>query len=200
MYLQVQAIMEEYLRTSNYGNNWYPVNNGYSANMTFSFQKFNNILYVGTSDGGVWKSSNNGDNWSFFNDSLTATAIRGLRIFNGYLWAASYNYGLWKRYVGYPTNIKTISSEISLKFDLFQNYPNPFNPTTIINFDIAKKGYVKLIIYDVMGREVTTLVNQKLNAGSYKIDWNGSNYSSGVYFYKLETSDFVQTKKMILLK
>jgi photosystem II stability/assembly factor-like uncharacterized protein len=187
-------------RTSNYGSNWISVNNGFSANMSFSFQKLNYDIYVGTSDGGVWKSSNNGANWSFYNDSLPATTIRGLRIIDGYLWAASYNFGVWKRYVGYPNEINNNLSEIPKLSSLSQNYPNPFNPTTNIIFDLPKSGFTKISVYDAIGRLITTLLNQDLRAGSYKVDWDASNYPSGVYFYKLEAGDFTETKKMILLK
>ncbi len=85
-------------------------------------------------------------------------------------------------------------------FCLSQNYPNPFNPVTNIKFDIPKSSFVSLKIYDVTGREVATLINDILNAGIYNVDWNGSSYSSGVYFYKLEVNGFSDTKKMILVK
>jgi len=85
-----------------------------------------------------------------------------------------------------------------------QNYPNPFNPSTNINFAIPKSSYVKLTIFDILGREVATIVNEKLNAGTYNTNWSAeggaSKYSSGVYFYKLEAVDFIETKKMILIK
>jgi hypothetical protein len=83
---------------------------------------------------------------------------------------------------------------------LNQNFPNPFNPTTKVRFDLPKSTHAKLIIYDILGREVTTLVNEKLNAGSYEVSWHASAYPSGVYFYKLETEEFTNTKKMVLLK
>jgi hypothetical protein len=85
-------------------------------------------------------------------------------------------------------------------FSLLQNYPNPFNPTTYIKFDLPQQSYVKLIIYDMLGREIETLVNEKLNAGSYSYDWNGDKFASGVYFYKLIAGDFVETRKMVLIK
>jgi photosystem II stability/assembly factor-like uncharacterized protein len=96
-------------------------------------------------------------------------------------------------------NIKENVSEIN-EYDLKQNYPNPFNPFTNLEFKIAKHGFVKLIIYDLTGKEVAVLVNQSMNAGKYKISFNGNNLSSGVYYYKLEANDFLETKKMILLK
>ena len=96
--------------------------------------------------------------------------------------------------------INQVSSEIPERFSLYQNYPNPFNPTTNIKFDIQKTSVTKLIIYNTLGREVATLVNEELKAGSYQTDWNGSNYSSGVYFYTLQAGDFIETKKMMLIK
>jgi len=97
------------------------------------------------------------------------------------------------------TNI-TYISEIPKEFKLYNSYPNPFNPSTKIKFDIPKSSYVNLIIYDILGKEVFVLVNEKLNTGIYHVDWDGSNYPSGVYFYKLITDDYVSVKKMILLK
>jgi uncharacterized delta-60 repeat protein len=96
--------------------------------------------------------------------------------------------------------IQNISSEIPNGFSLSQNYPNPFNPTTNIEFAVSKSSPVKLVIYDLAGREVETLVNEKLSAGIYRADWNASEYTSGVYFYKLQTEGFFETKKMILTK
>ncbi len=85
-------------------------------------------------------------------------------------------------------------------FTLGQNYPNPFNPSTTIVFDIAKESKVKLTVYNVIGQEVTTLVNDVRPGGKYKITWNASNLASGVYFYRLEAGGFVMTKKMLLIK
>lgn len=97
------------------------------------------------------------------------------------------------------TGIQT-SNEIPKDFVLEQNFPNPFNPNTIINFSLPSSGLVKLKIYNSLGKEVQTLVNKNLSAGSYSIDFNASNFSGGVYFYKLETENFSKTKKMILVK
>jgi len=92
------------------------------------------------------------------------------------------------------------NNKLPHEYKLFQNYPNPFNPSTTIQFEIPKPSYTKLMIYDVMGREVMVLVNEELKAGSYKVDFDGSNYSSGVYFYKLISNKFSEIKKMILMK
>ncbi|MFZ4590704.1 MAG: T9SS type A sorting domain-containing protein, partial [Ignavibacteria bacterium] len=85
-------------------------------------------------------------------------------------------------------------------YELFQNYPNPFNPTTKINFSIPKSGFVSLKIYDITGREVKTLLNEIKQAGNYAVDFNGSLLSSGVYFYRIQSGDFVMTKRMVLVK
>jgi hypothetical protein len=96
--------------------------------------------------------------------------------------------------------INPVSSEIPGSFRLYQNYPNPFNPVTNIKFDIPKSSPVKIAVYDISGREISTLVNEQLSAGSYDINWNGSEHASGVYFYKLETGSFTEVKKMVLVK
>ncbi|RPI19117.1 MAG: T9SS C-terminal target domain-containing protein [Ignavibacteriae bacterium] len=92
-------------------------------------------------------------------------------------------------------------NEIPKEFKLYQNYPNPFNPTTQIEFSIPKNNiHVNIIVYDVSGKIVSILVNEKLNAGTYKVDFNGESLASGVCFYKLETEGFVETKRMVILK
>ena len=106
------------------------------------------------------------------------------------------------------TGIKPISSELPDNYILYQNYPNPFNPGTKIKFSIPflpldkgeAEGVVRLTIYDNLGREVATLVNEKLSPGTYEVEWDASNYPSGVYFYKFTSGDFSQTKKMLLIK
>lgn len=100
----------------------------------------------------------------------------------------------------YIISVHPISLNIPSVYKLYQNFPNPFNPRTVINFDLPNVSFVKLVIYDILGREITALVNEKLKQGTYEMDWDASNYPSGVYFYKLTSSDFSDTKKMILVK
>jgi len=106
---------------------------------------------------------------------------------------------------GEPIGIRPISTNIPKAFELEQNYPNPFNPTTIFKIQISKLSDVKVVVYDVLGRETTTLVNQQLKPGTYEVSWDASNYPSGVYFYQLTVSSeqlavFKETKRMVLLK
>ncbi|HEY5533689.1 MAG TPA: S8 family serine peptidase [Ignavibacteria bacterium] len=98
------------------------------------------------------------------------------------------------------TDVTPISMTIPDEYSLSQNYPNPFNPTTKINFALPKQGFVTLKIYDVLGREVRTLVNEVKSAGQYSVDFNASEFASGVYFYKLETNGFNDVKRMMLIK
>lgn len=100
----------------------------------------------------------------------------------------------------YYNPIGISNNRVPLTNMLYQNYPNPFNPRTKIKYQLAKQENVKLIIYDILGREVTTLINDKLNQGSYEAEWDASKYASGVYFYKLITGDFIETKKMVIVK
>ncbi|MBK8550824.1 MAG: S8 family serine peptidase [Ignavibacteria bacterium] len=96
--------------------------------------------------------------------------------------------------------ISNYNSQVPDKYSLSQNYPNPFNPVTNLEFGISKSGFVSLKIYDVLGKEVATLVNEKLSPGTYNYNFNASDLTSGVYFYKLESEGFAETKRMLLLK
>jgi hypothetical protein len=98
------------------------------------------------------------------------------------------------------TGITPNNGNIPTKYNLSQNYPNPFNPATKINFALPKQGFVTLKIYDVLGREVRTLVNEVKSAGQFSVDFNASEYSSGVYFYRLESEGFSDIKRMVLIK
>jgi photosystem II stability/assembly factor-like uncharacterized protein len=108
---------------------------------------------------------------------------------------------------GGPIGINVLNNKIPKKFSLFQNYPNPFNPSTVISFSIGipsgqlvVNSYTKLVVYDILGNEVSTLVNEQLKPGTYEVEFNGDNFASGVYYYTLQTESFNQTKRMVLLK
>ncbi len=98
------------------------------------------------------------------------------------------------------TLINSKSTLRTLKFEMAQNYPNPFNPTTIINYSVSKRCLVMIKVYDVLGKEVKTLVNEERRSGNYSVEFDGSKLSSGVYFYRMQAGDFIETKKLILLK
>jgi hypothetical protein len=135
-------------------------------------------------------------------DSLNVFYIRDLKAggwVNNTAWGKAPVYGIFKKtsLVG----ISQINTQV-VSYELSQNYPNPFNPTTNIKFSIPKSNFTTLIIYDEVGREITRLVNQRLNTGSYVYEFSGDKYnlSSGVYYYKLISGDFIQAKQMVLIK
>lgn len=99
-----------------------------------------------------------------------------------------------------PIGIIPISNEIPGNFELMQNFPNPFNPITNINFSLPASGHVKLVINDILGKEVEVLVDEVINAGIYSVNWNAINNTSGIYFYRIITTEYSDVKKMILLK
>jgi len=86
------------------------------------------------------------------------------------------------------------------RYELHQNEPNPFNPVTNINYDIPKNSFVKLVVYDLLGKEIKTLVNENKTSGRYSVSFNGLNLPSGVYLYRLETDNFTDVKKMLMIK
>ena len=98
------------------------------------------------------------------------------------------------------TDVESNDPDIPSSFVLSQNYPNPFNPSTTISYSLPQSGFVQLKVYDMLGREVTTLVNKEQTSGNYKIEFNASNLTSGVYFYRLQSGSFAETKKLIFLR
>jgi hypothetical protein len=99
-----------------------------------------------------------------------------------------------------PIGIEPISSEVPASFELGQNYPNPFNPKTNFGLRIADFGFVSVKIFDITGKEVATLVNEELNAGTYNVDFDASHLSSGTYFYRMTAGEFKNVKKMVVVK
>ncbi len=99
-----------------------------------------------------------------------------------------------------PTSVETIHSNNPIRFELKQNYPNPFNPTTKIKYQLPDAGFVTLKVYDVLGNEIATLVNEEKQTGTYEITWYAENLPSGIYFYRLQAGSFILTKKMVLMK
>lgn len=110
------------------------------------------------------------------------------------------NWSVIRNFTIRTIGIKQISSEIPGSFKLLNNYPNPFNPVTNIKFDLPKDVFITIKICDLRGREIKTIVNEFKNAGSYIVSFNGSELASGVYFYRIQAGDFVQTKRMVLIK
>jgi hypothetical protein len=166
-------------------------------------QVYNKIIkYVSNDSAGI--PLNNND-WTEHKISLNSLAGQNVYLCFRY-WMNTAIDGLWCNidnvFIGNRSaiGIQNISSEVPKKFDLKQNYPNPFNPITNIEFDMAKSEFATLVVYNMAGQVVETLVNQQLNAGTYKVDFDASRYASGTYLYRLTAGNFVKTSKMILVK
>lgn len=152
-------------------------------------------------DGATWENDTRLTN-SAFDSFYPSVTVSGTAV---YVYWQDNRDGNFEMYfktdpTGNPIGIVNISSEVPQSFSLLQNYPNPFNPETNIKFLVSKQAFVNIAVYDNLGREITTLVNQQLNPGTYRVNWNASNYPSGVYFYKLISDKYTETRKMVLLK
>ena len=192
------------LITSNGGSNWNTQTSPGTGNFggfTGSYAPVDNTLQISwyvRSDNKIY-SSLFGANWQLEHTAPAGTYryITG-GPFGGPFWAVRNNGGI--SYHSMISGIKHVGSEIPKSFSLSQNYPNPFNPETKIKFQIAKSSFTKLVIYDELGREIESLVNEQLNAGTYEVNFDGSKFSSGIYFYVMKTDGFTDAKKMILVK
>ncbi|MCI0449416.1 MAG: YCF48-related protein [Chlorobi bacterium] len=191
-------------RTTNFGSNWDTIGRVQYPNNEFNYSVFFPSLstgYCGGTSGFTYKTTNGGFSWNqqvvpsnsyrgdfyFVNDSVGWSIGGGGHIFK------TTNGGTY-------VSVEPISSLIPENFKLYQNYPNPFNPVTNVIFEIAFEDNVEIIVYDILGRKVEILVNEKLNTGKYKVNFRGDNLSSGIYICKLITSKFQESKTMVLIK
>lgn len=192
-----------FMVTSNGGVNW-TINASLDTLMAFGLTNTSSTtFYMVSSKGGgycIRKTTNSGANWYVQSSGNDKSLISVRFVDQSTGWITGAGIILNTNNGGGPIGIKKISNEVPNKYSLEQNHPNPFNPSTFFNFDIVLKGNVKITIFDALGREVETIMNQDLQTGKYKIEWNAGNYTSGVYFYRLETAGFTETKKMILLR
>jgi photosystem II stability/assembly factor-like uncharacterized protein len=188
-------------KTTNNGSNW--VQLATPTNRTFNSISFANPNYgIAVGDfGNIATTTNGGITWSL-KTNVTGSELNGVCTFDSLNATIIGSDGIILRTSngGNPIGVNPVSLEIPVYYYLHQNYPNPFNPITKIKFNIPQLSNAKIIIYDLLGREITTLVNEQLKPGIYEVDWNGSNYASGVYFYSLETDEYKETKRMVLIK
>jgi photosystem II stability/assembly factor-like uncharacterized protein len=193
------------VKTTNSGANWTLMTSGTTESL-FGV-KFIDALtgYACGNNGAIVRTTDGGNNWT----AQTSPIIEILTD----VWFTSANTGYistWSGKVLKTTNggmvpVTPISTEVPKEFSISQNYPNPFNPTTNIRFSIPQVGNgrdrsVQIILYDVLGNVVETLVNDKISPGTYEVTFNASNYSSGIYYYKLIAGGFTDAKKMVLIK
>ena len=188
-------------RSSDDGINWESINSGLSNLEIHSLAIFNDYVFAGT-ENGIFISNDTGTTWSELNIGLPPnTSISSIEINsqNDIIYLGTSSNGIWKARLSEITSIKA-DHKPAVNFMLAQNYPNPFNPTTNIEYQIPNREFVTLKVYDVLGNEVATLVNEEKPGGSYTIKFDGSKLSSGVYFYRLQAGEYSSTKKLILMK
>src|SRR3990172_8710387 len=200
----------EVIKTTNGGSRWNRLMEClYATFKTITFVNSNTGYVVGL-EGVILKTTDGGSNWLTQNSNTTneLTSVYFVNSNTGYIAGSNV---LLKTINGGVIGIHKEENQLPQKFELYQNYPNPFNPSTKIRFDIppsegAGGRIVRLIIFDILGSEITSLVNEPLSSGVYEVEWDGSNYASGIYFYriaihsdKLITEEFSQTHKMILV-
>lgn len=192
-------------RTTNAGLNWdtVAVLPGMSTDFLYSVHFVNPLTgWTGGSNSLLYKTTNGGFNW--YQQSVPVPLfVWNFCFLNDTVgWATGGNQGI----IIHTTNggtylgIEPISNIIPKTFNLFQNYPNPFNPVTKIRFQISNATKVKLVIFDMLGREIEVLIDENLKTGIYETEWDAGKFSSGVYFYRLITDHITLTKKMILIK
>lgn len=150
--------------------------------------------------GKIIRTDNGGQNWSA-QQSHTGYYLTSVDFINSETgWIVGSNGVILKTVTGGITSVSNNSSEIPSGYILNQNYPNPFNPVTKIKFEIPEEGLTEIIIYDMLGKEVQTLINRNLEAGRHEVTFDGSNVVSGIYFYKITSGNFSQLKKMVLIR
>ncbi len=188
-----------FLSTNN-GSSWTAVNSGLTNTAVNSLVTSSANLFAGTG-GGVFLSTDNGSTWAAVNSGLTNTVVYSLATSGANLFAGTNGSGVWWRPLSQMlTSVKPSADGMPDHFILGQNYPNPFNPVTKIRFTVPLPQIVSLKIHDLSGREVATLVDRLLLPGDHEAFFNAAILPSGVYFYRLQTASFTETKKLVVLK
>ena len=188
------------LRSTDVGENWLVITQLVLSGLNRICITDSLKAYI-TAGGQIFHTSNMGLNWVSQKFPYTTSGVAvDVDFFGNTGMIVGPGGSILKTTTGGNVFVQNTSEVIPEMFTLHQNYPNPFNPITNIRFNLPKNGFVTLKVFDILGREVTTLVNEKLSAGSYETNWDGSSYPSGVYFYRLVTNGFKQIKKMILVK
>lgn len=194
-------------RTTNYGSSWTSIKGNLPdapINDVVINPYYYSTLYIAT-DVGVMVTTNLGASWSLLGNGMPqAIPCHDLTIHKPTGKLVVWTHGRSAYYTMTLVGVTQQNNEVPEKYTLYQNYPNPFNPKSKIKYQIAKSQIqnrkVLLVIYNSLGQEIQTLVNDVQSAGTYEVEWDGTNYPSGIYFYRLTAGDFNDTKRMILIK
>jgi photosystem II stability/assembly factor-like uncharacterized protein len=189
-----------YKSTDN-GGYWTAVTNIPASGGTSQLLGLGNDLFACSPNNGIFISKTLGSTWTKISTGLpTPNYAYSLAIHNGMMLAGTSGNSVWKRPLSDVTAVEEVAGILPTRFLLEQNYPNPFNPITNLQFTIVNWQFVSLKVYDVLGQEVATLVNEELHPGTYQVSWDANEKSSGIYYYKLQTGMYSEMKKMVLIK
>ena len=188
-------------KSDNLGEGWTPLNLfPPSCNVSELYIDNNDNLYaslIGTTDSCFYQITQSGE-LNCLNYDITDWSVRSFATdYVGKLYAGTYSGKLFR--LSQITDVNLTQNSVNI-CSLSQNYPNPYNPSTTISYSIPAPSLVSLKIFNILGQEITTLVNEEKSAGNYEVNFNASNLPSGVYIYKMKAGEYVQTRKMILLK
>jgi photosystem II stability/assembly factor-like uncharacterized protein len=194
--------------STDHGGSWDQVNAGFPLDIHGDYPLVHALavsgmnVFAGTDGDGVFLSTDNGTSWNAVNNGLQNKYILNLAVDDTNLYTGNNSSGVWLRPLSemIMTSVSGPFCELPAMFGLRQNYPNPFNPTTAISFQLPVASHVTLVVCDLLGRKVAVLVNGKRDAGVHEVMFDGSNFASGVYLYRLQAGDFVQSKKLLLLR
>lgn len=183
-------------RSTDHGVDW--VSAGLASDYVYTLVPYGKYLFAGTYQG-IYFSSNDGATWTFAGQGLNRY-VEAIIVMDSTVYAGTSGGVYARTFKDIMTGIKWGDGQHPTSYTLMQNYPNPFNPATVIGYQLPMNSLVTLKIYDVLGRDVQTLVNGSQRAGSYSIPFNAGSLPSGVYFYRLQAGSFTQTKKLVLMK
>ena len=158
-----------------------------------------NYIFAATWEKGIFLSTDHGSSWGSINGNLASQRINCLAVSSTDIYA-SVGGEIWRRPLSGIISTSQIMNPNPSDFSVLQNYPNPFNPKTIIHYSLPKTTRISLKIFNELGQVVSTLADEEKSAGNYRVAWDGSTVSGGIYFYRFQAGEFVETKKMVLLK
>lgn len=186
--------------SSNNGQNWNKIfDGGQTTKLVIGVKVLDGQVFAATQHDGIFRSTDHGSSWLYIGDGLFSNILYSIEASNNYLFTTTNNI-IWRRPLSEVlTSIEQQPTQL-VEFKLVQNYPNPFNPSTCIQYAIGSRQFVQLKVYDVLGNEVSTLVDEEKPSGMYNVQFTMNNLSSGIYFYQLKTGEYLETKKMILVK
>lgn len=199
-YFTTFGLIEQVYRTTNGGNVWTQVTSPGNTGGLSGLSLVNSSTVYGIGPAGtIRRTTNSGTSWETQPSGVT-NYLNAVFMVNQNVGYIAGNDGTILKTTNGGIGIKQISTNVPIDYSLSQNYPNPFNPATNIEFSVPKQGIVRITLYDISGREAAVIANENLQAGTYRADFDGTNFSSGIYFYRMISDDFSKTMKMVLVK